>query len=835
LPLDTAQQPCIMDPMEINVVILGDESETKKSHIIMKFVEDHGSKYDPDDRSVLQPFHLSNGEQVAFQITPLHIAPRFKLSKKYKPKSEEQFAAECYRSANILIILYNPCDLRTYEKAKLFMEQFHKMKAKGNMHDYDVVPILIGHKLKNFKRYNREITESDGRDFAHSQDFEFEELSIRDKSIHSLFDRLGVYLEGQRNNAPDERSTKSSSPSPIAAINSLIRRWHSDDELKSDGRSEGNDTDTEKTVLRRELQNLQLALCDKNAEIERLKAGARDRSISPRPTASQSLNNINRRARPQHRTPGSRTPGYRTPGSNSPSPSLSPSPDPRTAGSRSTLSGTKGRSRANTGTQSPVHNPVHKKAKTAGFQRAESTPKLKSTPSFDSVPGKTPGFFSKISSNLNVFHAAKSVDTLHENDSADLQYQLEKAQKWNNLLKKQVQTLQKDKKVLKNHCEKLNEQLLKSKMKLKSMKHRHRDLENKLKSKEKTLAENAQEFADYQSETDEKVRRFQKEKVAERRQKKEIEEKYKALTKEHIKLQLKYEKLKAETGTTVYSPKVSKHDADDSGCCTPLTTPFNLDGDDMKRVDAIQIAARSSFSNMDSEWSVPQLLRTIERLKTDHFSNFVEEIVDEEGDEEDEHEMELLTKRACKFLFCTLIEAYSVITAMYAATDGDNLAYARTLCALTPTILRQRVYETMKERFSEEYMMWFDTASNGNRNRDLFRKYILKCLNVCNGMAHFGQQKDAINLSFFPMTFEGVDRMSKKLDIYEYGQVMIRDDLFDPTPKGDVWGWHCSFPGVVEYGNEEVMEGEDIMKVIDEHRTDKFSMFRSRMFVFKSE
>ena len=66
-------------------------------------------------------------------------------------------------------------------------------------------------------------------------------------------------------------------------------------------------------------------------------------------------------------------------------------------------------------------------------------------------------------------------------------------------------------------------------------------------------------------------------------------------------------------------------------------------------------------------------------------------------------------------------------------------------------------------------------------------------------MHHFGQQKEEkINLSFWPSTFDGVVEMSKELDLSnrevngsKNGDILKREDLFDGTPSGDVWEWHC--------------------------------------------
>jgi hypothetical protein len=467
-------------------------------------------------------------------------------------------------------------------------------------------------------------------------------------------------------------------------------------------------------------------------------------------------------------------------------------------------------------------------------------------------PEKKPGLLGSFSSNFsllgnmrpNMFTHSKSVDPLLDEGAEDIHYQLEKAKKMNELLKKQVKTLQKESRDLKVHCETLNEQLLKSKMKRKGMKQRYRDQEQRLKSLQQTLAENAQEFADYQIEMDEKVRRFQREKINERKQRLAIKKEFETLGKDHSKLRRKYDKLKSShnVSSPTLSPETLRPDTPD------VSITFNLLGDDMKRLNVDVLNQRSSFSSMPekSQWTVPQLLRTVERLKNVHYQNFIEQITDEDytadGDIADDDvsysdgEIDRLTKRASKVLFSTLIESYSVIVSMYDSAVDDLESYARMLCALTPNTLRDRVFESMEMVFPEEFSVWFELATEGDLNRNSFKKFITKCLNVSNGMVYFGQLKDdVVNLGFFPSTTDGVESMDKELNIFDYGRVMNREDLFDPTPKSDVWRWHCSFPAVVDHGSTEHMEDASIMKAIRERDTDKFRIFRSRMFVFKSE
>merc|ERR1719300_1798327 len=113
----------------------------------------------------------------------------------------------------------------------------------------------------------------------------------------------------------------------------------------------------------------------------------------------------------------------------------------------------------------------------------------------------------------------------------------------------------------------------------------------------------------------------------------------------------------------------------------------------MHSVNTSTVSQRSSFSSMDGKWSVPQLLRTIERLKSNHYQNFIEEVADDDDEE-------FTTKIGCKVLFCTLIESYSIISTMYDSVESDHEHYAAKLCQLTPSTLRDRVFESMENKFA---------------------------------------------------------------------------------------------------------------------------------------
>ena len=77
------------------------------------------------------------------------------------------------------------------------MDQFTEHRDK--MHSKDIKTILVGHKLKNFKNYDREIKEKDARNHAKKYNVEFRELSVSDHSIHSLFKSLAVNIKLESN------------------------------------------------------------------------------------------------------------------------------------------------------------------------------------------------------------------------------------------------------------------------------------------------------------------------------------------------------------------------------------------------------------------------------------------------------------------------------------------------------------------------------------------------------------------------------------------------------------------------------------------------------------
>ena len=191
--------------MEIKVVFLGDESESKKSYLISKVVADHDGK--SLDNSDEHTFRLKTtpkqGSATKFRLVPLSITPRFKLSKSHK-SSEDQSAVEHYNSAHSILIVYDVCKSKSFDKAKKYMDQF--IEHRDNLHSQDIKAILVGHKSKDYKDFNREIKGREARDYATKCDFEFRELSVSDHSIHSLFRHLASTITPQ--SPPHHQTTR---------------------------------------------------------------------------------------------------------------------------------------------------------------------------------------------------------------------------------------------------------------------------------------------------------------------------------------------------------------------------------------------------------------------------------------------------------------------------------------------------------------------------------------------------------------------------------------------------------------------------------------------------
>jgi len=320
-----------------------------------------------------------------------------------------------------------------------------------------------------------------------------------------------------------------------------------------------------------------------------------------------------------------------------------------------------------------------------------------------------------------------------------------------------------------------------------------------------------------------KMKRFQTEKVMERNRRKDIEKELEFLNKKHNRLQRKYDQLKAKKRemTRKYTDDEYQTEGQvDPDPAAERHVRFNLDGDDMVIVNHRSINSRSSFSLMKDDGdkeNVAELLQNIDQLKKNQHQNFVEKIVDDAYDNGEDDEA-MVAKAVCKVLFSTLITSYSTVRDMPMSSD------------MTPQSLKESVFEAMEARFPEEFTSWFESWGHGDQNRDLYLKYIRKSLRICVEM----KQQEA-ELAFFPLTFDGVHGLSKDLDEADYGQIMCRDRLFDITPNGDAWEWQCSFPALVERGHWDNLDDEGIMNMIRSEDTDQFSMFRSNLFVFKSQ
>jgi len=317
-----------------------------------------------------------------------------------------------------------------------------------------------------------------------------------------------------------------------------------------------------------------------------------------------------------------------------------------------------------------------------------------------------------------------------------------------------------------------------------------------------------------------KMKRFQTEKVMERNRRKDIEKELEFLNKKHNRLQRKYDRLKAK------NREMTRRCTDDEyqteGQIEPDSVSerhvrFNLDGDDLLIVTQSSITSRSSIELMNDDGdkeNVAELLQSIDQLKKNQHQNFVEKIVDNAYDDGVDDEAMVATA-VCKVLFSTLITSYSTVRDMPMSSD------------MTPQSLKESVFKAMKSRFPEEFTSWFEASSNGDQNRDSFLKYIRKCLRICVEM-----KQQEVDLSFFPLTFDGVHGLPQDLEKANYGQIICRDRLFDITPNGDAWKWKCSFPALVERGHWDNLDDEGIMNMIRSEDTDQFSMFRSKLFVF---
>lgn len=101
---------------------------------------------------------------------------------------------------------------------------------------------------------------------------------------------------------------------------------------------------------------------------------------------------------------------------------------------------------------------------------------------------------------------------------------------------------------------------------------------------------------------------------------------------------------------------------------------------------------------------------------------------------------------------------------------------------------------------------------------------------------------------------KAIDFKKRDLSGSKNGDVLVRDDLFDDTESGDLWKWQCmsldlffddlmsyssvsyvtgSFPAVVE--NTKGLEDAQILEVIEGENIEQYKMFRSKLYIFKSE
>eukprot|EP01084_Bolivina_argentea_P285974 490506_1 len=183
-----------MTDKRVKLIILGDEKQTKKSHIITKFVISNGGIYE-NKPTIIQSININNNnnELLTFEISPINISSTYNLTKNYKSTHDKKLKT-FYNQSDIIFIVYNVCDSKSFQNAIKYYEQYEE--NKNNMLNTNIIIVLVGHKFGSYTSFYRDVKIENGQKCASKHNSFFFEVSTNDNSIDSLFQNIGkLYLD----------------------------------------------------------------------------------------------------------------------------------------------------------------------------------------------------------------------------------------------------------------------------------------------------------------------------------------------------------------------------------------------------------------------------------------------------------------------------------------------------------------------------------------------------------------------------------------------------------------------------------------------------------------